>query len=418
MPNARRRRVHDRLAALPGVRRVRRPVTPGADAHFDLFYVRTGPPGPCPVVVIPGGPGVASVAFYRGLRRHAAALGLDVIMVEHRGVGMSRRDDAGADLPPEAISVDQVVDDIAAVLDDAGVDRAVIDGTSYGSYVAAGVGVRHPDRVGALILDSPVLSAHDNEAVRRATRALLLDGAGPGAEVLAPKVRTLVERGVMTPAAGEVASIVYGLGGVELLRRQLDLLLAGRSLVWRAVTRFGGLSMRHAPYRHEMDLVGRIAFRELDYIGEPDGLPLDPAVVMLELARRLPGPTPAFESEPYDLAAEMPRFDWPTVVLSGGRDLVTPPRIAERVAELIPGAVLVRLPTAAHSVLDTRERAALTIISAVVRGETAALAGRGGELDAVPGNRILRLLVAAMSVAAAVEGALPLPRTRPRPLPS
>ena len=139
-----RRRAHDKLAALPGVRSVRRPVTTASGDHFDLFYVRTGPPSGHPLVIIPGGPGAASIGHYRGLRRRATAAGLDVIMVEHRGIGMSRHDDSGADLPVAALTVTQVVDDVAAVLDDATVDGAVVYGTSYGSYLAAGMGVRHP----------------------------------------------------------------------------------------------------------------------------------------------------------------------------------------------------------------------------------------------------------------------------------
>src|SRR5271166_3420286 len=161
--NARRRRAHQKLAALPGVRPVRRPVAPGGDEEFDLYYVRTGRKSPHPLVVIPGGPGAASVALYRGLRRRAAAAGLDVIMIEHRGVGMSRHDDFGADLPPRAFTVDQVVDDVAAVL-----------------------GVRHPGRVSAMILDSPLLSRHDIVIVRDAIRRLLVDGDTPETEALAP----------------------------------------------------------------------------------------------------------------------------------------------------------------------------------------------------------------------------------------
>ena len=106
--SSRRRRAHDRLAGLPGVRAVRRPVHPsgGADSpHFDVYYVRTGRKSRHPLLVIPGGPGAASVALYRAFRRRAAVDGLDVIMVEHRGVGLSRHDDAGRDLPPEAICV-------------------------------------------------------------------------------------------------------------------------------------------------------------------------------------------------------------------------------------------------------------------------------------------------------------------------
>jgi len=191
--NAKRRRAHDKLAALPGVRPVRRPIRPGGDEEFDLYYVRTGRKSAHPLVVIPGGPGAASIALYRGLRRRAATAGLDLIMVEHRGVGMSRHDDSGADLPPEALTIDQVVDDVAAVLDDAQVDKAVIYGTSYGTYLAAGVGVRHPGRVHAMVLDSPVLSADDIVAVREVTRRVLWDGDNSETAGLAPKVRQLVE---------------------------------------------------------------------------------------------------------------------------------------------------------------------------------------------------------------------------------
>src|SRR3954451_12896032 len=115
--NAKRRRAHDKLAALPGVRPVGRPIRPGGGEEFDLYYVRTGRKSTHPLVVIPSGPGAASIALYRGFRRRAAAEGLDVIMIEHRGVGMSRHDDGGNDLPPEALTIDQVVDDVPAVLD-------------------------------------------------------------------------------------------------------------------------------------------------------------------------------------------------------------------------------------------------------------------------------------------------------------
>ncbi|MFL6082985.1 MAG: alpha/beta hydrolase, partial [Mycobacterium sp.] len=79
--NAKRRRAHDKLAALWGVRAVRRPIRCAGDEVFDLFYVRTGRKSAHPLIVIPGGPGAASVALYRGLRRHAAVEGLDIIMV-------------------------------------------------------------------------------------------------------------------------------------------------------------------------------------------------------------------------------------------------------------------------------------------------------------------------------------------------
>jgi len=121
----------------------------------------------------------------------------------------------------------------------------------------------------------------------------------------------------------------------------------------------------------------------------------------------MPGPKPAFEGEPYDLVAEMPGFDWPTVIISGQRDLTTPPAVAERIADLIPGAVLVKMPTAAHSILDTRETAALRIVSAIYDGAAAELPSRAAELDSLPGNASVRLLVSLIEVAATVEKMIP-----------
>jgi proline iminopeptidase len=405
--NAKRRRVHNKLASLPGVRPVRRPVWPGSAEQFDLYYVRTGPRSPHPLVIIPGGPGLASVLVYKGFRRRAAAAGLDIIMIEHRGVGMSRHDDSGADLPPEALTVNQVVDDVAAVLDDAQVDTAVIYGASYGTYIAAGVGVRHPSRVRGMVLDSPVLSRHDIADVRKAIRGVLWYGDHPETAALAPKVRRLAEAGVMTPTAGQLAAAVYGYGGASLLNRQLDLLLRGRTLLWRALGWVLTMTTHKAPYRYEIDLVSRIALRELDYAGEPDGLPLDPAVAMREL---IPA-TATFEAEPYDLVAELPKFSWPTAVVSGGRDLTTPPAVAERIASLVPNSLLLTLPTMGHSALETRERAALTIASAVCRDELDRLAGQASMLDALPVRLALRLLETAVGLAAAVEGGLPVSPT-------
>lgn len=405
--NARSRRLEARLAAQPGVRSIRRPVTPGSAEQFDLYYVRSGPPSAHPVLVIPGGPGIASIQGYRAMRRHAAALGLDMVMVEHRGIGLSRHDDVGEDLPAAAITIDQVVEDIAAVLDDIGADRTIVYGTSYGSYLAAGLGVCHPGRVQTMVLDSPVLSAHDIQAIRRTIRGLLLDGDQPGTEELPSKVHRLVEAGNFDALYGQLAATVYGYGGAPLLDRLLDLRLSGHTLLWRAMRRLATHAVRNVPYRNEVDLAGRIAFRELDYAAEPDGLPLDPAEAWRTVAERMPGPKPVFEREPYDLVARMPDFDWPTVVIAGQRDVTTPPSVAERVATLIPDSTLLRLPTAAHSALDTRESAALRIVRSVVDGRMAELPSCADELDRLPANPGIRLMVSAIEVSAALERLIP-----------
>jgi pimeloyl-ACP methyl ester carboxylesterase len=402
--NAKRRKAHDRLAALPGVRSVRRPVRTDGGDEFDLFYVRSGEASEHPLVIIPGGPGSASIARYRGLRRRANAAGFDVIMVEHRGVGMSRHDDAGADLPMDALYIEAAVDDIAAVLDDAGVDSAVVYGTSYGTYLASGLGVRHPGRVHAMILDSPLLSADDIDLVREATRRVLWDGDGPETTELAAKVRRLVADGVLTPAAAQLAAGMYGLTGPDVLGRQLDLLMAGRDWLWGGIAAAAKLFFeRKTPYQHEPDLVGRIGYRELNYGAVPDGLPLDPAVTFREFATG----DVDFVEEPFDLVAAMPSFTWPTVVISGGRDLTTPPAVARRIVSLLPNSVLVDLSTAGHSALDTRERSALEIVKAVYAGEINELPSRSAELDATPSELGMRVLTWAIGAAAVAESAVP-----------
>lgn len=401
--NARRRKAHDRLAALPGVRPIRRPVLAGGD-EFDLYYVRTGRKSDCPLVVIPGGPGAASIALYRGMRRRAAADGLDVIMVEHRGVGMSRHDDDGADLPSAALTIEQAVDDIAAVLDDAKVDQAVVYGTSYGTYLAAGLGVRHPERIEAMILDSPLLSADDIDVVRETTRRVLWDGGDPGTAELAPKVRRLVDDGVLSPSDEQLAAGMYGLVGPDVLRRQLDLLLTGRDWLWGALGHGAKVFLEHkTPYHHEPDLVERIGYRELNYGAVPDGQPLDPAVPLREIATG----SVDFEAEPFDLINEMPKFGWPTVVISGGRDLTTPPEVARRIGELIPESVVVELPSMGHSLIDTKERAALDIVKAVYAGHSHELPSQAEELGAAPDVLSVRLLSWAIELGATAESAVP-----------
>ncbi len=97
---------------------IQRPVYPDRAETFPLAVMRTGPPSDLPVLFIPGGPGMGSVLPYVGLRATATQHGLDAIMVEHRGVGLSRRDNRGRDLPLDAVTLEAAADDLAAVVQD------------------------------------------------------------------------------------------------------------------------------------------------------------------------------------------------------------------------------------------------------------------------------------------------------------
>lgn len=355
------------------VRSVRRPAADGAPA-FDLTYVRSGPPSATPVFVVPGGPGLLSMLPYRGLRRWAARGGLDLIMVEHRGVGRSRRDLAGRDLPPEAMRVTAVLDDLTAVLDAEGADRAFVVGSSYGSYLASGFGVRHPERVAGMLLDSALQSADDLDLERARLRALFWDGD----DEIARGVRRLVADGIDERVVLDVVRAAYELAGPELV---LPLVRHRPGFAWHVLvayaTRDG--SAARIPGIYEFDLVGTIAFRELRYGAAPDGLPLDPALTYAPLASRYP----AFAGEAYDLTDAVRGFSWPLVLLSGDRDLRTPPEIAERVARAAPDATLVRLHNG-HSALETHPLALLNATRRLVRGQQHRLPGDEAALDRLP----------------------------------
>ena len=64
---------------------------------------------------------------------------------DHRGVGRSDR-------PLAPYSMGAMADDVAAVLDHAGLDRAFVVGISLGGMVAQHVAIRHPSRVAGLVL--------------------------------------------------------------------------------------------------------------------------------------------------------------------------------------------------------------------------------------------------------------------------
>ena len=130
-------------------------MTTGTSAHVDGFrlaYDRTGS-GP-PVVVLHGWPGdrtdFADVASRLGAQERA-----DVIAPDLRGFGDSDKHagDPAAYAPPgQARSV-------VGLMDELGVEWAVLAGYDIGSRIAQAVAREHPDRVAALVISPPVPGA-------------------------------------------------------------------------------------------------------------------------------------------------------------------------------------------------------------------------------------------------------------------
>lgn len=368
----------DRLRAFasksPGLRTLRRPATTNCP-EFDLAYTRTGPQSATPVVVLPGGPGLASVLPYRGFRRRATKRGLDVVMIEHRGIGLSRTDTTGHDLPRAAVTISAVIDDIAAVLEHENIDAAVLYGSSYGTYLACGFGIEHPRSVAGMVLDSTVLSAHDHHVVRSHARSLLWVGQHPATESSASILRDLVAEGACTQDdACDVARLTYEFGGPALLQRILTQARAGKARkTWAFVSNLGRSEIDDEVAAHfwmEFGPVGGIAFTELNYAPPPDGGPFDPAAQFTATAAKYP----PFYEEPFDIPAHLPRFRWPTVVITGSRDLRTPRPIAERAHASIPSSILLGIDNG-HSALDTHQLVALHVIERMAQNQSNRLTG-------------------------------------------
>ncbi|WP_405163263.1 alpha/beta hydrolase [Nocardia sp. NBC_01499] len=70
----------------------------------------------------------------------------------YRTITLDWRGTGDSDKPDEPYSTVGFADDVVAVLDDLGIERAAVYGTSMGGRVAQWLAARHPDRVHALVL--------------------------------------------------------------------------------------------------------------------------------------------------------------------------------------------------------------------------------------------------------------------------
>lgn len=99
----------------------------------------------------------------------------------------------GATGAPGHESLDGHADDLAALMDHLGIERAVVGGLSMGGYIAFAMWRRHPSRIAGLILACTRAGA-DSEAGRagRYQSALSIEssGMGPVATAMLPKLLT------------------------------------------------------------------------------------------------------------------------------------------------------------------------------------------------------------------------------------
>jgi pimeloyl-ACP methyl ester carboxylesterase len=135
--------------------------------------------------------------------------GFRVLRLDNRGAGLS-------DAPDEAFSIEQMADDVAAVMDAAGMPSAHVYGASMGGQIAQELAIRYPERVLSLVLGATwaggpplsravrllplLLSRKDPEDLVRATAPFLsatpipeTDGRFPG-HARAPRNKPAIRR--------------------------------------------------------------------------------------------------------------------------------------------------------------------------------------------------------------------------------
>jgi pimeloyl-ACP methyl ester carboxylesterase len=122
-----------------------------------------------------------------------------VLLFDNRGIGES-------EVPPGPYTAAVMAEDAAQVLDEAGVDRAHVVGTSLGGMVAQELALAHPERVDRLVLACTTPGGGGAFPLPQRTLALIAE-----APSLAPEValRRFVENALAGGAPEELVGRIY-----------------------------------------------------------------------------------------------------------------------------------------------------------------------------------------------------------------
>jgi 3-oxoadipate enol-lactonase len=211
-----------------------------------------------------------------------------VVLVDNRGAGRSGK-------PPGPYTMGLLADDAAAVLDAAGIARAHVVGISMGGMIAQELVLRHPDRVGALVLAATF--------------------ARPGAEV-----RDVTERGSQA-ILGESPMAVLARGAADLSK--LDVQELFRFLMPLVFTR--------AWMKDNRAFLQNYFLRSMGY---GFSLPAFFGQVSAVMA--------------HDTVERLPSVRAPTLVITGSEDGLIPPHHSDELSRLVPGASLERVAGGSH----------------------------------------------------------------------
>jgi pimeloyl-ACP methyl ester carboxylesterase len=223
-----------------------------------------------------------------------------------RAVAFDSRGHGESTLGETGHSIDNLADDLQTVLESLDLHDAILVGHSMGGMAVQAFAIRHPDILRARVKGLVLQSTSSHNLISDARR-----------------IRNTIER---------LAGFGPDLGAL-MRQRNLGFLLA----------RIGFGNEPHASHveatRQMLGACSRETIR-------------DAATALLSL----------------DLTAGLPKILLPTLVVVGTADALTPPRDAQRIADLIPGARLVEYPGAGHMLMYERTDAVDALIMEFARG--------------------------------------------------
>ena len=196
---------------------------------------------------------------------------------------------------PTRVTIEDLADDIACVLDDALVDRAVVIGHSMGVQVALETYRRHADRVAGLVL--------------------------------------------LCGAASHPLKTFRGTAALE------DLLPTIQKWVHRVPRFINSITRRVLPTRLSYEVAARLEIRR-DLVEPDDFMPYLEGMARIDARLFVAMLSAAGQHSAEEL---LPSIAAPTLVVVGARDGFTPPERGRAMAATIPGAELLEIPNASHT---------------------------------------------------------------------